>query len=200
MRCQRAKRVQRMDGIRRSLAACFLLLSIGGASAHPHVWVTMRCKIIFDDSGSVTALLYSWSFDEMTSAFSALGIKSKHGIPTREELAPAASEHIASLRQAGFFTTVQAGNASRKLSHASDHWFAYDGTLLTLHFSLPVEPALAPISFSIEINDPNYFVDLRFADKDPVELVQAPSSCIPSVVRQTWTQTSNKIVVTCERT
>jgi ABC-type uncharacterized transport system substrate-binding protein len=66
-------------GVCRLLVVCILLLFIGGASAHPHVWVTMKCKIIFDDSGSVTGLLYSWSFDEMASAFATMGMTGMNG-------------------------------------------------------------------------------------------------------------------------
>jgi ABC-type uncharacterized transport system substrate-binding protein len=189
-----------MDVVRRSLAACILFLSIGGASAHPHVWVILKCKVIFDDSGSVVALLYSRSFDEMTSAFTTLGIKGRHSAPTREELAPAASEQIASLRKVDFFTTMKVGNVSQRLLDAADYWLDFDGKLLTLHFSLPVNPARNLTSMTIEIYDPSYFVDIRFADANPVELAQAPKNCKSSIVRQTWTQTANKILVTCERT
>jgi ABC-type uncharacterized transport system substrate-binding protein len=189
-----------MDVVWRSLVACILVLSIGGASAHPHVWVTMKCKVIFDDSGSVVALLHSWSFDEMSSAFATLGIKNKNSALTREELASSAHEQIASLREVDFFTTVLVGNVSRKLPHAVDYWLEFDGELLTLHFSLPVKPVLSPTSLTVEIYDPSYFVDMRFADTNPVELVNAPSSCTSSIVRQTWTQTANSIVVTCQGT
>ena len=187
-----------MDLVRRSLAVCILFLSIGGASAHPHVWVIMKCKVIFDDNGSVVTLLYSWSFDEMTSAFTALGIKSRLSDPTREELAPAASEQIASLRKVDFFTTMKVGNVSQRLPHAADYWLDFDGKVLTLHFSLPVNTAPNLISMTIETYDPSYFVDMRFAEMNPVELVHAPSGCKSSIVRQTWTRTANSIVVTCE--
>jgi ABC-type uncharacterized transport system substrate-binding protein len=187
-----------MDFVRRSLAVCILFLSIGGASAHPHVWVIMKCKVIFDDSGSVVTLLYSWSFDEMTSAFTALGIKSRLSDPTREELAPAAGEQIASLRKVDFFTTMKVGNVSQGLPPAADYWLDFDGRVLTLYFSLPVNTAPNLTSMTIETYDPSYFVDMRFAEMNPVELVHAPSGCKSSIVRQTWTQTANRIVVACE--
>jgi ABC-type uncharacterized transport system substrate-binding protein len=186
-----------MAVVLRSLAACILLLSIGGATAHPHVWVTMKCTIIFDGSGSVAGLQYSWSFDEMTSAFVTMGMTSKNDAFTRDELASSAREQIVALSKHDFFTTVRVGNAEQKLGTASDYWLEFDGKLLTLHFSLPVNPAVPPAALTVEIYDPSYFVDMRFANENPVELIQAPTGCTSAIARQTWTQTESKIFVTC---
>ncbi len=176
-----------MDIVWRSLAACILLLSIEGASAHPHVWVIMKCKVVFDSNGSVVALRHSWSFDEMTSAFATLGLKGGEGALTREELVSSAREQIASLGQVGYFTTIVIDNTKRELGNVSDYWLEFEGKLLTLHFALSVKPALTPTSLAIELYDPSYFVDMRFADGSPVELVHAPSNCRFSITRQTWT-------------
>jgi ABC-type uncharacterized transport system substrate-binding protein len=186
-----------MAVVLRSLAACILLLSIGGATAHPHVWVTMKCTIIFDGSGSVAGLQYSWSFDEMTSAFVTMGMTSKNDAFTRDELASSAREQIVALSKDDFFTSVRVGNAKQQLGTASDYWLEFDGKLLTLHFSLPVNPALPTAALAVEIYDPSYFVDMRFADENPVEMIHAPNGCSFSIARQTWTQTANKISVTC---
>jgi ABC-type uncharacterized transport system substrate-binding protein len=182
------------------LAGSILLLSIGGASAHPHVWVIMKCKLIFNAAGSLVALEHSWSFDEMTSTFAIQGTKGGEGVPTREELTSAARAQIASLSQVGYFTTVLTSGTKSELANASDYWLEFDGTLLTLHFALAVKRALTPNSLTIELFDPSYFVDTRFADESPVELVQAPRSCRFSIVRQSWTDVANKIVVTCDGT
>src|SRR5262249_27650132 len=151
-----------MGVVCRLLATYILILSIGGASAHPHVWVTMKCRIIFDDSGLVTGLLHSWSFDEMTSAFAMMGKKSKNDAFTREELAVSAREQIVALSKQDFFTTLRVGDARHQLGNASDYWLEFDGKLLTLHFSLSLNPALPPTALTVDIYDPSYFVDLRF--------------------------------------
>jgi ABC-type uncharacterized transport system substrate-binding protein len=182
------------------LAVCILLLFLGGASAHPHVWVIMKCKVIFDASGSVVALQHSWSFDEMTSAFAIQGVKSREGALTREDLASHAMEQIASLRKVGYFTTVLIGNAQREFNTVSDYWLEFDGKLLTLHFALPLTIALTPKSLTIEVYDPSYFVDLRFAEESPIELILAPGGCKFSIVHQNWSNTVNKILLTCDGT
>ena len=186
-----------MGVVCRMLAACILLLFIGGASAHPHVWVILKCRIVFDEGGSVTGLLQSWSFDEMASAFTTMGMTSRNGALTREELEASAREQMVALSKHDFFTTVRVGNARQQLGTASDYWLEFDGRLLTLHFLLPASPAVPPAALTIEIYDPSYFVDMRFADESPVEMIQAPSGCAFSIARQTWTQTANKIFVTC---
>jgi ABC-type uncharacterized transport system substrate-binding protein len=117
---------------------------------------------------------------------------------THEELAASAREQIGSLSKDGFFTTVRVGNARQQLGAASDYWLEFDGKLLTLHYLLPVTPAWPPAALTVEIYDPSYFVDMRFADESPVELIRAPNGCAPSIARQTWTQMANKIFVTCD--
>ena len=44
------------------------LATVGGAWAHPHVWVEYDATFLFDDAGRVTAIRERWRFDEMFSA------------------------------------------------------------------------------------------------------------------------------------
>src|SRR5205823_13012809 len=54
-----------------------LVLSIAGASAHPHVWVTVSSELIYAPDGAVTGVRHAWAFDDMFSVFATQGIESK---------------------------------------------------------------------------------------------------------------------------
>ena len=60
-----------------SLRSLTVLLITGGASAHPHVWVTMKSEIVFAPDGSAVGVRHSWAFDDMYSAFATQGLEQK---------------------------------------------------------------------------------------------------------------------------
>src|SRR5712691_6036113 len=88
------------------LCACALLaLASVGASAHPHVWVTVRSELVYAPDGSVTGVRHAWTFDDMFSVFATPCIKAKkQGEFTREELAPLAEVNVGSLKEYDYFT------------------------------------------------------------------------------------------------
>ena len=49
--------------------------------------------------------------------------------------------------------------------------------MLTLHFTLPLKAPVKPKQLALDIYDPSFFIDFKFEDKDPVELVGAPETC-----------------------
>ena len=52
-----------------------LLLAAGAASAHPHVWVTMKSAVVYGPDGSITGVRHAWTFDDMYSAFAIQGLE-----------------------------------------------------------------------------------------------------------------------------
>ena len=81
----------------------------GTASAHPHVWVTVKSELVYAPDGSVTGVRHAWTFDDMFSVFALQGLDSKKkGEYTREELAPLADVNVTSLKEYDFFTYAKA--------------------------------------------------------------------------------------------
>jgi ABC-type uncharacterized transport system substrate-binding protein len=76
-----------------SIATVLFAVVISGetASAHPHVWVTVKSELVYAPDGSVSGVRHAWTFDDMFSVFALQGLESKtKGEYTREELAPLA--------------------------------------------------------------------------------------------------------------
>ena len=166
----------------------------GAASAHPHVWVTVKSELVYAPDGSVTGVRQAWTFDNMFSAFATQGIESqKKGEFTREELAPLAEVNVTSLKEYDYFTYAKAnGKKVEFVDPPAGYYLDFDKkeTVLTLHFILPLKQPLKAKNLMIEVYDREFFIDFSFAEKDPAKLVGAPAQCKLIIARPEEMNTS----------
>ena len=162
-----------------------LVATVQSASAHPHVWVTMRSELVYGPDGTVTGVRHAWTFDDMFSAFATQGIDSKQrNVFTREELEPLAKTNVESLKDFDYFTVARInGKKVDFLDPPSGYYLDYKDQILTLHFTLPLKTPMKAQDVQIEISDPSYFVDFSFEKNNAVALVGAPAGCKLQVVR-----------------
>jgi ABC-type uncharacterized transport system substrate-binding protein len=160
------------------LAAAALVLATA-ASAHPHVWVTVRSELWFAADGAVSAVRHAWTFDEMFSAFATQGLdKDKDGKLSRDELAELAKVNVTSLKEFNYFSVGKSGGKDIEFGEPVDYWIGADkDNVLTLHFTLPINSKVEKSGLTIEVFDPSWFVDISLADETPPKLVSAPAGC-----------------------
>lgn len=161
------------------LAIAGSLVFGGSASAHPHVWVTMKTELVYAPDGSVKAVKHAWSFDDMFSVFATQGIDSKvKGQFTREDLKPLAQTNVESLKDFDYFTAAKINGVKAELDQPlADYYAEYKDAALTLHFTLPFKAPVKAKDLEVEVFDSSYFVDFSFADKDPAAVVGAAADC-----------------------
>lgn len=163
------------------LAAAGLAIASAPASAHPHVWVTVKSELVYAPDGTLTGVRHEWTFDDMFSVFATQGLEAKKkGEFTREELAPLAKVNVESLKEYDFFTYATANGKKVEFKEPADgYYLVYDPkeTVLTLHFELPLKTPLKATDLNIEVYDREYFVDFSLAEKDPIKLAGAPAQC-----------------------
>ena len=161
-----------------TIALTSLLIAAGAASAHPHVWVTMKSAVVYGPDGSITGVRHAWTFDDMFTTYALQGIETKtKGVYTREQLGPLAKDNVENLKEFGFFTFAKADGKKQKFEEPTDYFLEYKDSELTLHFMLPLKVSAKPKQLALDIYDPSFFIDFKFEDKDPVKLVGAPASC-----------------------
>jgi len=166
-----------------TILATFAGVALAGAaaSAHPHVWVTMKSELVYAPDGSVTGVRHAWTFDDMFSVFATQGIEAKKkGEFTREELAPLAEVNVTSLKEYDFFTQATANGKKIEFNEPPAGYyldFNPKDTVLTLHFTLPLKTPVKAKDLTVEIYDREFFVDFSFAEKDPAKLLGAPAQC-----------------------
>jgi ABC-type uncharacterized transport system substrate-binding protein len=168
-----------------ALAGALLSLLSSAASAHPHVWVSVKETVLYKD-GAITGLQEAWTFDEYYTAQAIEGLdKNGDGKYDRQELAELAQVNIDGLKEFDYFTYAKLGEKDRKFKPPQDYWLDYsDKHILTLHFTLPLEqPVLASASeFSFSVYDPSYYIAFDLDEHDPVKLgAGAPAGCSASV-------------------
>jgi len=157
-----------------AVGACFGSAAI----AHPHVWVVMKSEVAYAPDGSVTGERHIWTFDDMFSTFATQGLPQKtKGVFTREELAPLAEVNMTSLKEFEYFTYGKVDGKTMSFAGAKDYWLDFKDSVLTLHFTLPLQAPAKAKSVSVEVYDPSYYVDFAFAEKDAVALNGAPAGC-----------------------
>jgi ABC-type uncharacterized transport system substrate-binding protein len=160
------------------LTAIALMLGVTAAEAHPHVWITARSELIYAPDGTITGVRHAWTFDDMFSTYALQGIEAKtKGAYTREELAPLAQTNVESLKEFAYFTFAKADGKKQRFAEPVDYFLEYKNTELTLHFTLPAKTPFKPKQLALEVFDPAFFIDFKYADKDPVKLVGAPADC-----------------------
>ena len=160
------------------LLAGSLVLGSALAQAHPHVWITASSELIYAPDGSITGVRHAWTFDDMFSTYALQGIESKtKGVYSREELAPLAQTNVELLKEFAYFTFAKADGKKQKFQEPVDYFLDAKDGVLTLHFTLPLKIPVKSKELVLEVFDPTFFVDFKYADKDPVRLVGAPAAC-----------------------
>jgi ABC-type uncharacterized transport system substrate-binding protein len=150
----------------------------GQAQAHPHVWITAKSELIYAPDGSITGVRHAWTFDDMFSTYALQGLETKvKGVYSHEELAPLAQTNVESLKEFGFFSFAKADGKKEKFEEPVDYFLEYNDGLLTLHFTLPLKTPVKAKALTLDVFDPEFFIDFKFADTDPVKLVGAPGGC-----------------------
>ncbi len=152
-----------------------LVLAANSAQAHPHVWITATSELIYAPDGSISGVRHAWTFDDMFSSYAVQGIESKtKGVYSREELEPLAQTNVESLKEFGFFTFAKADGKKEKFQEPVDYFLEYRDSLLTLHFTLLLKTPVKPKQLALEVFDPEFFIDFKFADNDPGQTGRGP--------------------------
>jgi ABC-type uncharacterized transport system substrate-binding protein len=168
-----------------ALAAGLSLLAATAATAHPHVWVTLKSDLVFAPDGTVVAVKHAWTFDEMFSAFATQGLdKDNDGKFSREELADLAEVNVTSLEEFNYFSVAKSGGADVGFDKPKDYWLESDkDNVLTLNFTLPLKTKAPKGDLTLDVYDPTFFVDLSYAESDAVKLSGAPAGCMAEIKR-----------------
>jgi len=174
-----------------ALGAVLGLVYAGPARAHPHVWITAKAEVDYE-SGRVSGIRHSWSFDPSYSAFVTQGLDAdKDGKLSPQELQGLAAENTANLAEFAYFTKLKVAGRDQAFAEPREPSMRMEGDRLTLSFLLPLKaPAVQGKGVAaLEVYDPTYFVSFGLADgADAVTLARAPAGCAVNLTRPKSTE------------
>jgi ABC-type uncharacterized transport system substrate-binding protein len=179
------------------LTGFFVLLLAGFSSqalAHPHVWVSAKAEIVYDQDGKVTGIRHAWTFDKSYSAYVTQGLdKDGDGKLTPEELQDLAKENTESLVEFDYFTVLKANGKKQDFGAPHDYRMIFADEAATLSYILPLRAPAAAKTAVLEVYDPTFFVSFTLADgNDAVKVASAPQGCAINISRPKPTDTAQQ--------
>ena len=169
----------------------FMFVLLGGGlpnlvQAHPHIFISMKQKILFTPDGRLEAISHEWLFDEGYSAFAVQGLDPKRdGVIPPEILKALAKSNAEAMAEYDYFTFIKANGHKIELGDPRDYDFSYSDKKLVFRVTLPIKQPINPPKTTIfEISDPTYFIAFSYPDgPDPVTLANDIKGCKINIVK-----------------
>lgn len=159
------------------MSTVFLLLlvlfsSVNELFAHPHVFITTRYVLVFDEKG-LSGVRVFWSMDEMYSSMTGDDFDTDgDGVFNERESSELLRLASQSLPQFNFYTNIEVEGKVIDVKKVTDFEISYESGLLDYSFLVvcPIPYAGKPVDFKVAPYDPDLYSGLFFADDQPVLL------------------------------
>jgi ABC-type uncharacterized transport system substrate-binding protein len=165
----------------------FVVAVSAPASAHPHMWIDMRSYVVFNDRALITGIDLEWTFDDGYAQMALDGLDTDgDGVYSQDELAPLTKENIASLKDYNYFTVPRVNGEVVPIGEVTEYGQIYSNGKLSLHFQVPLKTPVDPRKdeFLYKVYDPEFFIDMEYADKSSVGTVGSmPARCSLKLVQ-----------------
>lgn len=149
-----------------------LFVSVGTGVAHPHLFVTTRYTVVFDQDG-LTGIKVSWIFDEMYSSMTATDFdEDGDGILGEQECDELIRLAKESLPISDFFTHITINDVPLPVKKVSDFVVYMKDGMLNYQFLVPCRVTVGNKKTKVKISpyDSEFFAALFFAQEKPFEV------------------------------
>jgi ABC-type uncharacterized transport system substrate-binding protein len=153
--------------------------------AHPHAWIDLRTKILFDGGGAMTGLQEDWLLDDFMSVtvLEELG----DGIDARDAdtLQRIGATILRNVADYGYFTEIKIDGAAAPLTLDRDFSAQMRADRLAITFTMqlnaPADPRRHVVAYSVY--DPTYFTEVLHTEMDDPILLSGtvPEGCQPTI-------------------
>ena len=125
--------------------AATLLLPASSANAHPHVWITMRSDVVFNDKAQVAGIAIEWTFDDGYTQMALDGLDTNgDGVYSQSELDPLTQENLKSLKDYNYFVVPRVDGKVVAINDPTEYGQIYSNGKLELHFTVPLVTPVDP--------------------------------------------------------
>jgi ABC-type uncharacterized transport system substrate-binding protein len=166
------------------LAASAALAMSSLASAHPDIRIDNRVTVPFDGA-RVTGIEESWTFDAAYSKSLLEDYDSDHdGKISAAESRAIAGRILPNLAEFQYFTYVWVDKQEVAMSPPRDFLATASGGRVTFRFVVDLPAPIDPQrqALKVEIDDRDYYAEIRLVEKDPVALRDSRGiACVPRI-------------------
>ncbi|MBN1140457.1 MAG: DUF1007 family protein [Deltaproteobacteria bacterium] len=158
----------------------------GEVSAHPHVFVSQRFVVIFDDQG-LAGVQVCWAFDDMFSTMIAGDYDlNQNGRFEGGEIAKIEKEAFSNLAGFGYFLFIRIDRTPFPVKYVKDFNAILDKGKMSYEFFVPchVQATSQFKKLSIAGYDPSYYTAMFFSEQDPVVLRSAEGFEVRTALRE----------------
>ena len=150
-----------------------LFAALSESSAHPHVFIANRFRIVFDDDG-VAGIRVKWVFDKYFSQMIADEFDIDHdGALNSSEIAVIEKGAFSNLANYDYFTFVRINGNPFKVKFVRDFKSTLKDGVLSYEFLIPCHVKADKTVKELRVSpyDPSYYTLVLFAETDPVTLI-----------------------------
>ena len=142
--------------------------------AHPHVWIDMTTKVLFDKDGRVRGLGIHWVFDPFYSLLLSLRVKELAKTEGKVAHATFVKNMVSRIKRHGYFTEATANKkrldfASHANTSAGQIKDGKEKGRFWVRFDLKLKEAVDPKSktFTYAVYDPTYYIEILHRERKP---------------------------------
>ena len=137
----------RRTGLTAAVTTALGLLFASEAQAHPHVWISMRSYVVFNDKAEVSGIAVEWTFDDGYAQMALDGLDTNgDGVYSQSELEPLTQENLKSLKDYNYFVVPRVNGKVVTIGEPVDYGQIYSNGKLELHFTVPLTAPVNPSS------------------------------------------------------
>lgn len=144
--------------------------------AHPHVFITSKVEVIFNDIG-LEGISVEWEFDAMFSSFIIPEFdKNGSGKFEEQEVRKIEGGAFANLSNHNYFSYIVVGNKKHHAEEAKNFDASISGNRVIYNFFIPFELPFERLGNILKVGffDETIFCDVAFADRNPYK-IKAPA-------------------------
>lgn len=139
------------------------------ARAHPHAWIDVKVKVLFDEKHRVYGLEETWIFDPLYTAFVLEGNMRGEGDkrkPDQAAIDAVSKENLKNIKDYDYLTQIESNGVKAGYAGTRDLVGSFEKDRLRMTFTLlldkPLDPAAAPIEYMVF--DPTYYIEMLHAE------------------------------------
>jgi ABC-type uncharacterized transport system substrate-binding protein len=164
----------------------FLLSLVPEVQAHPHVFITQRLNLVFDDKG-LAGIKVCWQMDDMFAAMIAEDHDlNQNGKLEISEIQAVKEKAFSFVSEYNYFTFIKIDNEPFQVKFIKDFNAILENRKLVYEFLVPCHVTATNLvkKLTVASYDPSYYISIYFAPQKPVSFTAAEDFDVNTFIKE----------------